>query len=132
MIKGNQGSGMSSINWIKLESEKDINELKSLSKSKICMIFKYSTRCGSSAVALDRLERSWDRTEMSEVQPFFLDLITYRNLSNLVAQEFDVLHESPQIILIENSSSVFDTSHFSINYNNILSSVLNLNAKNEN
>ncbi len=132
MINGNQGSGISSMNWIKLESEKDLHELKSLSKSKICMIFKYRTRCGSSVVALDRLERSWDRTEMSEVQPFFLDLIANRNLSNQVSQEFDVLHESPQIILIENSSSVFDTSHFLISYDVILSTVVNLNAKNEN
>ena len=99
MINGNLESGISSnMNWIKLESEKDLQELKSLSRSKICMILKYSTRCGSSTVVLDRLERSWDNNEMSEVQPFFLDLIAYRNLSNQVAQEFDVLHESPQII----------------------------------
>ena len=120
------------MHWIKLEKDKDIAELKSLSMSKICMIFKYSTRCGSSAVALDRLERSWDPNEMAIVQPFFLDLVRYRELSNRVAQEFGVLHESPQIIMVQNSRSFFDVSHFMISYDNILSAVVNLGAKNEN
>jgi bacillithiol system protein YtxJ len=120
------------MNWIKLESEMDLRDLKSLSESKFCMIFKYSSRCGSSAVALDRLERSWNTEDMSDVQPFFLDLIANRDLSNMVSQEFNVMHESPQVLLIENSDSVFDTSHFSINYDNILSAVMNLGAKNEN
>jgi len=123
---------MSSMNWIKLECEMDLRDLKSLSESKFCMIFKFSSRCGSSAVALDRLERSWNAEDMSGVQPFFLDLIANRDLSNMVSQEFDVMHESPQVLLIENSDSVFDTSHFSISYDNILSAVMNLGAKNEN
>lgn len=132
MINAKRNSGMSRMNWIKLESEMDLRDLKSLSESKFCMIFKYSSRCGSSAVALDRLERSWNTEDMSDVQPFFLDLIANRDLSNMVSQEFNVMHESPQVLLIENSDSVFDTSHFSINYDNILSAVMNLGAKNEN
>jgi len=132
MINANRNSGMNNMDWIKLESAKDFHELISISESKLCMIFKYSSRCGSSAVALDRLERSWNAEDMSGVQPFFLDLIANRDLSNMVSQEFDVIHESPQVLLIENSDSVFDTSHFSISYDNILSAVMKLGTKNEN
>lgn len=132
MINEKLNSGMSSMNWKKLESQRDLYDLKSISESKLCLIFKYSSRCGSSAVALDRLERSWNGEEMSGVQPFFLDLIAYRELSNQVSQEFNVLHQSPQVMLIDNLISVFDTSHFSISYENILSVVRSLAIKNEN
>lgn len=123
---------MSKMNWTRIVGEKDLEELKELSRSKLCLVFKYSTSCPSSSVALDRLERNWNLEEMSDVQPYFLDLISYRSISNKVAEQFKVRHESPQILLIENGSSVFDTSHFMINYTNIRDAVDQRKAKSEN
>jgi bacillithiol system protein YtxJ len=67
-------------------------------------------------MALDRLERSWDESDMQMVKPYFLDLITYRNVSNQIADVFDVEHESPQVLIIENEKSIYDQSHMGIQY----------------
>ena len=128
----NPTSGMNKVNWTKLEKVEDLNQLNEASRSKLCLLFKYSTRCGSSSVALDRLEREWDQTEMSEVQPYFLDLITFRELSNMIADHYQVRHESPQVILIQNGRSVFDTSHFLINYQKIREVATGINIRSEN
>jgi bacillithiol system protein YtxJ len=77
------------------------------------IIFKYSSRCSISGLVLDRLERNWKQSEVV-VKCYFLDLIRYRNVSDLVALRFDVPHESPQILVIVNGKSVHDASHYAI------------------
>ena len=131
MIKVSPECGINKMNWFRLENEENLKELKSLSRSKFCLIFKYSSRGATSSIALDRLERAWSSFEMSAVQPFFLDLIGFRNLSNRVEEEFNVRHESPQLLLIEKENSVFDTSHFGINYSDIRNVVMTLATKSE-
>ncbi|HMK04906.1 MAG TPA: bacillithiol system redox-active protein YtxJ [Ferruginibacter sp.] len=99
------------MNWIKLTSADQLNEIKELSKSKAQVIFKHSTRCGISSMAKNRLER--------DVQPeaadfYFLDLIRYRSLSDKIAEDFSVYHQSPQVLLIKNMECVYDESHSGI------------------
>lgn len=74
-------------------------------------------------MALDRLERNWDDAEMLAVKPYFLDLITYREISNRIAAVFDVEHESPQVLIIENEKSIYDVSHMRIRYEEIKEAV---------
>ncbi len=74
-------------------------------------------------MALDRLERNWDDAEMLAVKPYFLDLITYREISNRIAAVFDVEHESPQVLIIENEKSIYDQSHMGIRYEEIKEAV---------
>lgn len=119
------------MNWTRLENEQDLKDLNEISRTKLCLLFKYSSRCASSSLALDRLEREWNSDEMQEVQPYFLDLIKYRNLSDLIASNYEVRHESPQVLLIENGNSVFDTSHFWIKYENIREEIVKSNSRSE-
>ena len=70
-------------------------------------------------MALDRLERNWNESDMQMVKPYFLDLITYRDVSNQIADVFEVRHESPQVLVIENEKSVYDESHMGIHYDAI-------------
>ncbi len=84
------------------------------------MIFKHSSRCSTSRTMLDRLARKWKEEETSHLKPYFLDLISFREISNTIANEFDVPHESPQVLIIENGRSVYDRSHFDIDYDQIL------------
>ena len=44
----------------------------------------------------------------------FLDLITYRSISNQLADDFNVEHQSPQILLIKNGNCVYHASHNAI------------------
>lgn len=106
------------MNWIKLETESQLANIQQKSYNQPVLIFKHSTRCSISRTALDRLERNWG-DEIKEVQPYFLDLIAHRNISALIAEDFNVEHQSPQILIIRNGKSVYDRSHFDIDFKSI-------------
>jgi len=106
--------------WSELKSEDQLDQIKEESKVIPVLIFKHSKRCSVSRVALDRLERKWNAEEMSHLKPYFLDLISFPETSNRIASQFEVEHESPQVLIIENGQSVYDRSHFDIDYTQIL------------
>ena len=111
------------MNWNRLDSKDTLDKIIEESQNSPVVIFKHSTSCSISAMALNRLERSWDDSEMSDVKVYFLDLISYRDISNAVAEKFSVTHQSPQILLIKNGSCVYDDSHMGINYQSLKSGV---------
>lgn len=111
--------------WIELNSSDQLTELKKESVQTPVLIFKHSRRCNISRASLDRLERNWNEQEMQQIKPYFLDLLSYREISNQVAETFHVEHESPQILLIKDGKSVLDLSHFEIEYDQIKSAVKN-------
>jgi bacillithiol system protein YtxJ len=43
-----------------------------------------------------------------------LDLLNHRDLSNEIASRYNVMHQSPQIVVIRNGKAVFNESHDSI------------------
>jgi bacillithiol system protein YtxJ len=102
--------------WVKLRESNQIDQIKEQSTLKTILIFKHSTRCSISRTALDRLERNWDDAEMKDVEPYFLDLISHRDISNQIATQFEIEHESPQLMLIKKNTVVYDSSHFEIDY----------------
>ena len=113
------GMNSNSMKWSELRSLHQIDKLREESKENPILIFKYSSRCSISRMALDRLERNWNEDEMPAVKPYFLDLITYREISNRIAEEFQVEHESPQVLIIENEQSIYNKSHMGIQYQEI-------------
>ena len=84
------------------------------------LVFKHSTRCNISAAALNRLERSEADDSAGHPVPYLLDLLSYRNLSALLADEYGVAHESPQVLLIYKGRAVYNASHMAIRYPDIL------------
>jgi bacillithiol system protein YtxJ len=103
--------------WNDLNAEDQLETIRKKSSEKPQVIFKHSTRCGISSVAKSRLEK-WQPTE--DFDFYYLDLIKYRSLSNRVAEEFDVYHESPQVLVIKNGECVYDESHLGISLQDIL------------
>src|ERR1700759_3827812 len=96
------------MNWISLESAEQLNGIKE--KQGYSIIFKHSTRCSISLMAKRRFEM--DLPALPENLPiYFLDLIKYRDISNQVAQEFHVYHQSPQLLLIKGGECILDQSH---------------------
>lgn len=77
------------------------------------LIFKHSTRCSISAMAKNRLERSWD-IGPGKVPFFFLDLLKHRDISDRIASMYGVQHESPQVLLIKNGKCIYHASHNAI------------------
>ncbi len=108
------------MNWLKLESVDQLKTIREKSKKGPVLIFKHSTTCSISRTALDRIERNWNDKEMNDVSPFYLDLLRHRDISNQIANEFSIEHQSPQVLLIENGYSVYDRSHFDINYQELV------------
>jgi bacillithiol system protein YtxJ len=96
--------------WNQLNSIEHWNTL--LESEEKFIVFKHSTRCSISTTALSRFERDWDSA--SAVKPYYLDLLEHRNISNAIAQDTGVEHESPQAILIENGKVLKFASHLSI------------------
>ncbi|MEQ9288789.1 MAG: bacillithiol system redox-active protein YtxJ [Cyclobacteriaceae bacterium] len=104
------------MNWNELSSMATLEEIKSKSFTQPVVIYKHSTRCSISSMALNRLERSWNAQEMEGTTIYFLDLIAHRDISNEIAQLFDVQHESPQVLLISGGECVYHASHMGISY----------------
>lgn len=99
------------MNWIDLNNAQQLSVIKELSKTRAQVIFKHSTRCSLSTLAKTRLERN----EQPEATDFyFLDLIRFRSLSDKIARDFAVVHESPQVLLIRNMECIYEESHSGI------------------
>ncbi|WP_163401098.1 bacillithiol system redox-active protein YtxJ [Flavobacterium fluviatile] len=105
-------SPKNNINWTNLTDVLQLMEIEAISNEKPVIIFKHSTRCSISRMALKQFEREFDLNDT--VDAYFLDLIAYREVSNEIARKFNVYHESPQLILIKNGKAVYDVSHGSI------------------
>ncbi|WP_245657994.1 bacillithiol system redox-active protein YtxJ [Roseivirga echinicomitans] len=105
--------------WNRLERLDQISEIIEESKNQTVVIYKHSTRCSISSMALNRLERNWT-AEGNQLKVYYLDLIQFREISNAIAEQFRVQHESPQAIVIKNSKAVHNSSHMSIDYDAML------------
>ncbi len=108
----NTDSPKSNVNWTELTDIAQLLEVTAISNEKPVVIFKHSTRCSISRMALKQFEREYDLNET--VDAYFLDLIAHRDISNEIASRFNVYHESPQLILIKNGQAVYDVSHSDI------------------
>lgn len=100
------------MNWISLTSAEQLTSIKEKSFQRPQLIFKHSTRCNISSMALNRLERY--ATPPAGTDYYYLDLLAYRNISQQVAADFSVRHESPQVLVIKNGECVYDESHYGI------------------
>jgi bacillithiol system protein YtxJ len=106
------------MNWTMLESADQINAIKQ--QQGYSVIFKHSTRCSISMMVKKRFELDWKK--LPENLPlFFLDLIKHRDLSNQIAKDFQVYHESPQLLLIKNGECILDLSHGEVSVEEALS-----------
>lgn len=99
------------MNWIPLQNDEQLNEIITNSTDRPQVIFKHSTRCSVSSMAKNRLDKK-DAPEGMDF--YYLDLLKYRSLSNKIAADFGVHHQSPQILVIKGGKSVYDESHSSI------------------
>ena len=100
--------------WVHLTQLEQLEDIERKSITKTQVIFKYSTRCGISRIVRNQFEEDFDLPE-NLVDLYFLDLISYREVSNEVGYKFQVIHESPQLLVIKNGVAVTHASHGAIN-----------------
>ena len=107
-----ENNNSSKMSWTQLTDLGQLNEIINLSTTKPVIIFKHSTRCSISRMALKQFENEFDLEE--KVTPYFLDLLENRSISNEIATRFDVEHQSPQLILIKDGKAIYNVSHSDI------------------
>nr|WP_298790217.1 bacillithiol system redox-active protein YtxJ [uncultured Allomuricauda sp.] len=100
------------IPWIPLVSEEQLDEIAEKSKSRTQLIFKHSTTCGISRMVLNMFTSTYALGK--DIDIYFLDLHAHRNVSNEVAVQFQVMHQSPQLLIIKNGETIYHTSHGAI------------------
>ena len=106
------------MNWIPLDSAAQVKEIKQ--QQGYSIIFKHSIRCATSLMAKRRLEMDKGNVPQ-DLHFYFLDLIRNREVSNLVAEDFQVHHESPQLLVIKDGEGILDQSHGGISLDEALS-----------
>lgn len=99
--------------WNDLKDLKQLDTIVQESTEKQVIIFKHSTRCPVSRMALKNFENEYD-IEEGLAKAYFLDLLEHRDISNEIASRFNVEHQSPQLILIKEGRAVYHTSHSDI------------------
>ncbi|HYD22173.1 MAG TPA: bacillithiol system redox-active protein YtxJ [Flavipsychrobacter sp.] len=105
------------MNWIPLTEERQLDAIQRESKEQAVVIFKHSTRCSISSMAKMRLERE---EAPGNVKFYYLDLLSYRPISNKITELFSVHHESPQILVIKNGECTYEESHNGISMDDII------------
>lgn len=101
------------IPWNTITTIDQLDDLIETSKTKTVVIFKHSTRCGISSMTLRRFEGDYD-LDMTNVAPYYLDLLQFRDVSNAIVGKFGVMHQSPQMIVVKNGEVVHHSSHYEI------------------
>lgn len=108
------------LKWMPLTSVDQLIEIEQNSSKRPQIIFKHSTTCGISSMVL-RSFRSLYCLKENQADLYFLDLHRYREVSNEVANKFQVYHQSPQLLIIKNGIAVADESHGGITSLNLSS-----------
>ncbi|PKP43692.1 MAG: bacillithiol system redox-active protein YtxJ [Bacteroidetes bacterium HGW-Bacteroidetes-13] len=101
------------IPWIQLTDTKQLDEIDIISENQSVVIFKHSTRCGISRSVLRRFEQEFD-LEGENIKFYFLDLLSYRDLSKEIAFRYHAIHESPQLLVIQKGKVLYNVSHHDI------------------
>ena len=99
--------------WISITNNSQLEELITSKDNQLKAIFKHSTRCGISRMVLKSFESEFDLDE-NQITMYFLDLLNFREISNKIAKDMNVYHQSPQLIAFKNGEVLYHASHSDI------------------
>lgn len=99
--------------WKALMNVSQLDEIEKESTNEPVFIFKHSTRCGISRMVLGRFEEKFANNQEG-MQFYYLDLLNFREISGEIAARFQVMHQSPQLLVIKNGDCVAHASHYEI------------------
>jgi len=101
----------SSLQWNSLTELSQLDAIVKVSNTKTQVIFKHSIRCGISSAVLKQFKK---KTIEDSVDLHLLDLINYRALSNEIASKFNIIHQSPQLLIIKSGKVTKHDSHYDL------------------
>ncbi len=100
----------SNLNWNQLSELSQLDTIVENSATRTQVIFKHSTRCGISRAVLKQFEKK----VIEDADLYYLDLLSYRAISNELAQKFNVIHQSPQLLVIKDGKVTAHDSHYDL------------------
>lgn len=100
--------------WIPLTELSQLEIIEQKSHLKTQVVFKHSTRCGISSMVLNQFVDAYGFS-VNDLDLYYLDLLNYRDISNEVGYKFQVIHQSPQLIVIKKGVVQAYASHGDIN-----------------
>ncbi len=106
--------------WTDLTDFKQLEQLDKESDEMPVVIFKHSTSCSISAMAWGRFNRGLESNPEKECKYYYLDLLKYRDISNMISEKYNVRHESPQILIVLNGKCIDNASHFGVSFSKVL------------
>lgn len=106
------------MSWNTINNTKQITAIVEASHIRPQIIFKHSTTCPISSIAKRRLDSDLEQLEIADL--YYLDLLSYRSISNDIAEQLGVHHESPQVIVIHKGETSYEESHLDISVEDLL------------
>lgn len=101
-----------------LQTTEDLEQLWDKSTEKPVLLFKHSTTCPISAGAFKEYNSFLDAAE-DNLNGYMVKVIENKEVSNEIADQTNIKHESPQIFLIRNKEVLWNTSHQKITVDSI-------------
>ncbi len=98
--------------WNQIIDQAELNDIISssaFSRSSI-LLFKHSSRCGISRMVLSRFEKKY-ADSLEDISCYLINVIDQRNLSNFLSEHYNVIHESPQLLLVSGDTCLSNASH---------------------
>ncbi|QCR30424.1 bacillithiol system redox-active protein YtxJ [Priestia megaterium] len=78
------------------------------------IILKHSTTCPVSSNALKEYEQYLNESPNGDVDYTLVKVIESRPVSNKIAEDLNVKHESPQVIFVKDKSKYWTASHWAV------------------
>ena len=98
----------------KLTTEDELDQAFNAPNSRTVVIFKHSLTCPVSTAALREYERFLESAAEREFDATLIEIQRHRPLSNRVAAQTGVRHESPQALILRGGEVAWHASHWSI------------------
>ncbi len=109
--------------WVELRSEQQVEEVLRMPRA---LVFKHSTRCSVSRRAYSVVEQFTE--EHPEIPLFLVSVIESRPVSNYLAEQLKVRHQSPQVLLVCDGEAVWHGEHYAISGQTIGEAVAKANG----
>ena len=100
--------------WKELTTVTEWEKVWEQSAEQPVLVLKHSTQCPISANAFKESEAYLQNNPRDDVNYVLVKVIESRDVSNKIAADTGVKHESPQLLFVQNKQATWNASHWDI------------------
>jgi bacillithiol system protein YtxJ len=106
--------------WKAITDKSQLVEIENESYNKPVVVFKNSGRCGISQSMFSIFQEDVRQENTGGISFYLLDIVNNRSISASIAQQFNIQHESPQLLVIENGGCTYYKNHWDISFSDMI------------